>query len=281
MAHPEGLPAKEAMEKLEAKLTLTPYEAGFYEASGTRRFEKLVRFATVDCAKAGWMLKQKGIWYLTAEGLAAYHKFSNPGDFYREATRLYRAWKLGQEGDAAPSSAEPESSEEKTVQEKSSVTFEEAEEQAWEEIEKYILKLNPYDFQQLIADLVQAMGYYIAWVAPPGKDGGVDIIAHADPLGTKVPRIKIQVKRSSDRINTDGVRAFSALINDGDVGLYVAAGGFTKDAEEFARSQERRKMTLINLERFIELWIEHFGKLGDAARQKLPLRPIYFLALDN
>jgi predicted Mrr-cat superfamily restriction endonuclease len=39
------------------------------------------------------------------------------------------------------------------------------------------------------------MDYY---VAPPGPDGGIDLIAHTDPLGTTGPRIKVQVKRRDD-----------------------------------------------------------------------------------
>lgn len=282
MSHPEGLQAKAALEQLEKRLTLTEYEAGSY-SNGARRFDKLVRFATVDCAKAGWLLKQKGTWYLTIEGHSAYHRFPNPGDLYREATRLYRAWKLGQEADAANSTdvENSDADEEKTVQEKSSVTFEEAEEQASTEIANYLHNFNPYDFQQLVADLITAMGYHVSWISPPGKDGGVDIIAYPDPLGTKPPRIKIQVKRTSEKIGADGVRAFVGLINDNDVGLYVALGGFTKDAEEFARTRENRKITLIDIDRFIDLWIENFDKLDDVARQQLPLRPIFFLALER
>ena len=58
---PDGMPARDALAALQAKMTLTPYEAGEYE-SGGRRFEKIVRFATVDCVKAGWLVKQKGRW---------------------------------------------------------------------------------------------------------------------------------------------------------------------------------------------------------------------------
>ena len=44
------------------------------------------------------------------------------------------------------------------------------------------------------------MGYHVAWVAPPGKDRGIDILAWSDPLGTRPPRIKIQVKRHEENI---------------------------------------------------------------------------------
>ncbi|MDP0919884.1 hypothetical protein Q6272_33120, partial [Klebsiella pneumoniae] len=53
MATPEGMRASDALRLLASRFTLTPYEADHYE-SGARRFEKIVRFATVDCVKAGW-----------------------------------------------------------------------------------------------------------------------------------------------------------------------------------------------------------------------------------
>jgi len=51
----------------------------------------------VDCVKAGWIQKQSGTWSITEAGIAAYKKFKAPGDLYREAARLYRVWKLGQD----------------------------------------------------------------------------------------------------------------------------------------------------------------------------------------
>jgi restriction system protein len=105
--------------------------------------------------------------------------------------------------------------------------------------------------------------------------GGVDIIAFTDALGTKLPRIKVQVKRVGQRIDKDGLKSFFAIIGEHDVGLYVSTGGFTRDAEELARSQERRQITLIDLDRFVELWIKHLAQLEEPARQRLPLTPIF------
>jgi hypothetical protein len=42
--------------------------------------------------------------------------------------------------------------------ESATVTFEAAEEQAWGEIEQYLLSMAPYKFQGLVADLLKAMG---------------------------------------------------------------------------------------------------------------------------
>jgi restriction system protein len=270
----EPMSARDALEQLANATDMTDYEAGIYESTGSRRFEKIVRFATVDCVKAGWLAKQKGQWSVTETGAAAYKKFGDPESFYREATRLYKVWRASHEP-TSPSDVQSEalSDEVKNV----GITFEQAEEQAWAELEQYIRGLDPFEVQQLVADLLKAMGYYVGWVSPPGKDGGVDIIAHTDPLGTRVPRIKVQVKRVITKVDVDGLKSFMAVINDDDVGLYVSTGGFTRDAEMFARSQERRKITLIDFERLVDLWVEFYAKLDDAARQRLPLTPIYFL----
>jgi restriction system protein len=275
-SNPDGLQAAEALKKLATVVEMTPYEAGLYESTGTRRFEKIIRFATVDCVKAGWLLKNKGVWSVTDAGKKAMSVYPDPEAFYREAIRLYRAWKR-----SATSTEDAESLEELspgiTATAEASVTFEQAEEQAWNEIETYLRAMPPYELQDLVSDLLKALGYHIAWVSPPGKDGGVDIIAHTDPLGTQAPRIKVQVKRTAQKIDLQTLNSFLAIIDKDDVGLYVSTGGFTKDAEDAARKQTSRKITLIDLERLVDLWIEAYGKLDEKSRRRFPLSPIYFL----
>jgi restriction system protein len=100
-------------------------------------------------------------------------------------------------------------------------------------------------------------------------------------LGTRPPRIKVQVKRQEQSVSVDGLRSFMALLGDEDVGLFVCTGGFTKDAKAEARTQEKRRITLLNMDTMFDLWVEHYGKLSDQARRRLPLRPIQFLALKD
>lgn len=269
---PDGLPARDALSALETKMKLTPYESGDYE-SGGRRFEKIVRFATVDCVKAGWLLKQKGRWSLTDEGRSAHKSLTDPEEFYRTAVGLYRKWKKSQ-----PVIDDPLDPEEGSPTKTAAITLEEAEESAWGEIEHFMREMNPYDFQDLVGALLRGLGYHIAWTAPPGKDGGVDLVAWPDALGTLSPRIKVQVKRQVAATTVEGLRSFMAMLDDGDVGLFVSLGGFTKDARDEARLQATRKITLIDLERFFDLWVEHYSKLPDEDRRRLPLQPIYFLA---
>jgi restriction system protein len=274
-AQPEGMKAAEALVALEKKVTLTPYEAGDYDTGG-RRFEKIVRFGTVAPVKAGWLVKDKGIWTLTPEGEAALHAYPDPEQFTKAGGQLYKKWKSAQ-----PDTVEDED-ESDEVEGSATITLEEAEEMAWAEIEAYLAAMPPYDFQELVGALLKAMGYHVAWIAPPGKDGGIDIIAYNDPLGTRPPRIKVQVKRNanSPRIDVMGLRSFMAVLADGDVGLFVALSGFTKDADYEAR-QSHRRISLIDARRLLELWTTHYGQLDDSARVRLPLKPVWFLAGDE
>ncbi len=265
---------REALAKLVTQVELTPYESGDY-ATGGRRFEKIVRFATVDTVKAGWLVKNKGVWSITDEGRQALARHTDPESFYREAVRLYDAWRSNQ-----PTS-EPTTNDDaadETSGKAASITYEEAEEQAWAEIDTYLRGMNPYEFQELVAALLRGMGYHVAWIAPPGKDGGTDILAWSDPLGTRPPRIKVQVKRQQQAVALDGMRSFMAVLGDDDVGLFVSTGGFTRDASDEARTQEKRRVTLFDMEALVDLWIEHYGKLDEQGRRRLPLQPIWFLA---
>lgn len=275
MPHGDGMQARDVLHELRETMQLTDYELGEYDSGGLR-VDKIVRFATVDCVKAGWLAKQKGRWIITEEGRQAYKKFTDPEEFYKRAVKLYNAWKATQL--PGPEDVDGVEINEETVDKSASITFEQAEEQSWEEIAQYLRNMNPYEFQELVAALLRAMGYYISWVSPPGKDGGVDIHAWTDPLGTRTPRIKVQVKRVKENVSVDGLRAFMALLGDDEVGLFVTTAGFTKDAQDEARTRQRRQVTLVDLEKLFDLWVEHYKKLEDSARRRLPLQPIYFLA---
>ncbi|MER3443914.1 MAG: restriction endonuclease [Meiothermus sp.] len=272
LAHPNGLPAAEALKQLRKQIPLTDYEQGYYP-SGGQRFDKIVRFATIDVVKAGWMEKHKGNWIITPSGKDALSRYKDPEEFYRQAARLFREWRKGNKAAEEPVTVFKEGSASSAQ-----ITFEQAEEQAWAEIERYLRSMNPYEFQELIAALLKAMGYYVSWIAPPGKDGGIDILAWGDPLGTRPPRIKAQVKRVSTNVAIETLRSFMAVLGEGDVGLFISTSGFTKDAQDEARAQQNRKITLVDLEKFFDLWVEYYPKLEDAARRKFPLQPIYFLA---
>lgn len=271
IAKPEGLPAKQVLEQLESLVPPTDFEKStFPKRPDIRRYEKIVRFSTIGPVKAGWLQKNKGLWTVTDEGRAAFEKYKDPVQFAQESDRLYRQW-ASQRPEAPPETEDTESPG-------ASTTLEEAEEASWTEVEEHLKVMSPYDFQYLVAGLLKGMGYHVAWVAPPGPDRGVDIIAHTDALGISGLRIKVQVKRTEGRIPVKDIRSFMAVLSDGDVGLFVAMGGFTQEAENEARHQEKRRIMLLDLKRLFDLWIEHYEKVPDLERALLPLKAIWFLS---
>jgi restriction system protein len=280
----------DVLAHVEQRIGLTPFEQGTY-ASGVRRFENIARFATLGTVKAGWLVKQKGRWTVTEEGRIAYQTFVDPEQFCRESDARYREWRRSQPAELDEPSIADASAEagaigvdaqatQTTQATQAAIRLEEAEESAWSEVEQFIQTMPPYDFQELVGALLRALGYFVVWIAPPGKDGGVDLVAAPDPLGTRLPRIKVQVKRQQQAVSVDGLRSFMATLGSDDVGLFVATGGFTRDAREEARLQATRRVTLIDLERLYDLWVEQYPKIPDEDRRRLPLRPVYFLAME-
>jgi hypothetical protein len=172
---PDGLPAKQVLEQLESVVPPTEFEKSTYPKwPNIRRYEKIARFSTIGPVKAGWLQKNKGLWAVTDQGRAAVEKHKDPVEFAHESDRLYRQWAAQQpetstetEGTESPGAESPEAS----------TTLEEAEEASWTEVEEHLKVMSPYDFQNLVAGLLKGMGYHVAWVAPPGPDRGVDIIA--------------------------------------------------------------------------------------------------------
>lgn len=143
-------------------------------------------------------------------------------------------------------------------------------------IENTLRALNPYEFQDLVAALLRGMGYFTPFVAPRGKDGGVDVIAYKDPLGAEAPAILCQVKHQPDTVAgiADVQRLIGALQVGKNVGLFVTSGRFSTDARHAARNSHIH-LELVDRSRLIELWIEYYGKIDEEDRALLRLRVIH------
>jgi restriction system protein len=137
--------------------------------------------------------------------------------------------------------------------------------------------MPPY-FQTCCAKLVHALGHEVAWISPPGPDGGLDFVAFADPIGATGRRIKGQAKRQQSKQDVGDVGAFLSKLKGDDVRVFIALGGFTKNAEMEARAYERRCVLLDGAD-FVRLWIEHHDRLDEEAKALLRLQPIWRLVL--
>jgi restriction system protein len=276
----DGIRAKDALARLAKAVPPTPWEAADYpKRPGVRRYEKLVRFNTIGPVKAGWMTKVDGTWAITDAGRTALKTYTDPEKLVRESNRLYHVWYEAQ----VKSGTVVEAAESETgVIEAAGLSVEEAREQAWDEVSSYLLAMPPYDFQRLVGALLRGMGYHVAWEAPVGPDAGIDLIAYTDPLGANGPRIKVQVKRlGSSKVDVGELRSFMAVLGNEEVGIYVAASGFTRDAERDARTEKTRKLTLLDLGDLYRLWVEHQRSIPEESRQLLPLTPVYYLDLSS
>lgn len=186
------------------------------------------------------------------------------------ARQAYKKWKKEKEAETL------DDENEENHEKKQEATIDEMEQIAIEGLKSFINSKNPYEFQDLAACLLRGMGYYTPFVAPSGKDGGVDIIAYRDPLGTVSPRIKVQIKHRDQPATAPEIRQLMGILQkDGDVGIFISSGGFTSDSKTTARSSHVH-VELIDLSRFIELWQEFYHKLSDEDKALMPLIPIYF-----
>ena len=275
LSEQNGLPAKEILARLAEEVPPTPFEKKDYPNSpGTRRYEKMVRFATISYSKTGWLIKDRGQWSLTDTGREAYKTIVDPERFHREAMAGYKQWEKGQ----PPKENDADRESEQDSTETPSVTLEESEENAWTEIESYLGKMNPYDFQEVVAGLLEGMGYHEQWIAPPGPDDGIDIHVTTDSLGVSREHIKVQVKRRQDKLSVDVIRSFRDTLKERETGLYVSIGGFTKEAEKEAR-RGQRYLVLVDAKRFFDLWVAHYEKIPEKRRRLLPIKQVAFLDL--
>lgn len=257
---PEGLPAREIMAFLPEITQLSESERGYSASANMPRYERIVRLATIPLVKAGWLVKNnKGRWYITEAGRQACRRFPNAQELYREALRLFEESRQN-----APSAQ---------------MTLEESEEKAWEQIEKFLQDTQPLRIQTLAADLLKAMGYHIAWISPPEKERGqIDIVAHVDPIGARGPRILVQVKHKGQPVTLEGLKSFANILGATDYGLLVSTGGFTGDVKEESQTIDFQHITLLDLENFFDLWVKFYQELSQEARDRFPLKAVYFLA---
>ena len=277
-SEPQGLYWKDLFTRLDEVLPPTEFENGNYESNGNRRRPYIVRFATIGIVKAGWLIKNQGSWSITEDGIQALNEFKTPDELQRQSRKMYKEWKSGRTDDEFSD----ETSDIDQEQEIAMVaSIEEAEDNAMAIVSQYMGTMDPYLFQDLIAALLEGMGYHVGWVSPPGKDGGLDVVAFQDPLGATGRRIKVQVKRRADKAGAESIRSFLGVLSEDDIGLYVCLGGFSPDAEKTARDQEKKRLRLLDGKALFSLWVDNYDNLPQEMRALLPLKPIYYLNLRN
>lgn len=266
---------KEVVDRIRETVEFNEYETHIYEKTGYVRWQSILHFYTIDCMKAGFLIKENGVWILTEEGEQAFELGAEK--LLQTATSRYRKWSNDKADKKQESLIDDSVSDDDKEQEQQAI-ISQFKEKAIEGIRDFINDKNPYEFQKLVAVLLESMGYFIAHIAEKGPDGGIDIIAYNDPLGTREPRIIVQVKhRPNDNVPSEDIQKLvGTMKRNSDVGLFATSGRFSKPAKSEARNSHKH-IELIDLDRFIALWKEHYIKMNDEQKILLPLTAIYFL----
>jgi restriction system protein len=150
------------------------------------------------------------------------------------------------------------------------------ESQSQEFIKDRIKGLDWEEMQEFVAGLLRALGYKTR-VVPPGPDRGYDILASPDGLGLEEPIIRVQVKHRSDAIGAPELRSFIGALRQGDKGLYVSVGGYTREAR-YEADRASIPVTLLELSDLGSLYVENYKKIDSATRALIPLVQVYWPA---
>jgi restriction system protein len=179
----------------------------------------------------------------------------------------------GDEIQALLSGEVPAEDEVEEKEEETPPFVEEVQAQADELIADLIVQLDPFDFEELVAGLLRAMGFE-ARTTQSGADHGIDVIAHKDAFGFEPPYVKVQVKRVSSTIGAADMRSFLGTLQNGESGLYVSTGGFTNSAREEVRHSSV-SVRLLDRDDFIDLFLQHYDDLESEYKSWIPLRRIW------
>lgn len=266
-----SIPVKEIYPFVNENVELTEWER---EPAGKMqyiRWTNSFQFYSIDYQKAGFIVKKNGYWYITPEGEEVLKK--TPEEVLELARKAYKAWKKAREIE----DNHEEEPTDNTAESDNSMNLDLLESDAREGIRRYVASKSPYEFQDMVAALLRAMGYHTPFIAPKGKDGGIDVIAYVDPLGAQTPRIKVQVKHKPETaIGAADIRALLGVLRAGDIALFVTSGTFSSDARNTSTSS-REFIRLIDGNDFIDMWQEYYDKMTDDEKNMLPLKRISFL----
>lgn len=121
--------------------------------------------------------------------------------------------------------------------------------------------MKPKHFEQLVVDVLVAMGYGgsqldAAQVVGKSGDGGIDGVIKEDRLGLDM--VYVQAKRHEADIGPAAIREFVGSLGEHKAhkGVFITCGGFTSGARD-AASKAHFRIVLIDGDQLAEYMIDH------------------------
>ncbi len=136
-----------------------------------------------------------------------------------------------------------------------------------DDIMSEVLKMSPYDFENLVVRLLIKMGYGTLKQNPDAvtkktSDEGIDGVVSADKFGFDSIYIQAKKWQTSSTVGRPEVQRFlGALAGQGATkGIFITTAHFSKEAIDFANKQLHQKIVLVDGEQLSKLMIEYdFG----------------------
>ncbi|MEB2529151.1 restriction endonuclease [Kocuria rosea] len=128
----------------------------------------------------------------------------------------------------------------------------------------------------LVAELMRAEGFTVD-EAPPGPDGGIDILAGKGVLGLESPKIVVQVKTGT--VERPMIQQLTGLVGSqgADFGLIVTWAGLTGPAKDEVRSQRFRIKVWDNTD-VVDAVLRNYARLPEEVRASLPMKQVWVLS---
>src|SRR5690606_36122240 len=97
-------------------------------------------------------------------------------------------------------------------------------------------RLSHSEFEEFTGDLLRSVGYQ-ARVTSYTQDGGVDVVAHRDPLGVEPRLIKVQCKHHTGTVGAPEVQQLIGTQGPNELSLFVTLGSYSRDAVAIERTR--------------------------------------------
>jgi len=118
-------------------------------------------------------------------------------------------------------------------------------------------RMQGYEFEQLVAKLLDALGFRDTQVVGQSGDEGVDLITYLDSPLIRA-KVAVQVKRHTANV---GPKDISYLRDRwgyrADRLLFVTTAAYTAGAQEVAQGQGDKPVELVSGDQLIDVMIEH------------------------
>ena len=133
----------------------------------------------------------------------------------------------------------------------------EANKQAREKLLKHIKTMKPYDFENLVSQLLLALGFEEVEVTSRSNDGGIDVrgtLVVGDVIRT---RLAVQVKRWKNNVQAPVIQQVRGSLGTHEQGLIITTSDFSKGAREEATRANATPVGLMDGEQLVDLLIQN------------------------